>query len=75
VHHDAVLGFERNRPSFFDGFSSFGLVLGRTVSGAREVSDSGYVMGAFTDASDPEHMRVYFFRARVRGPEDPVLCL
>jgi hypothetical protein len=45
------------------------------VADSRQVSDSGHVIGAFTDASDPENVRVYFFRARVRRPEDPVVCL
>jgi hypothetical protein len=43
--------------------------------GAREVTDDGDVIGSFTDPSDPNAAKVYFFRVPTRAPTDPVACL
>ena len=58
----------------FGAATSDGLIQ-YAISGYRQVSDSGHILGAFTDTRDLDRVHVYFFRARVRTFDEPALCL
>jgi len=46
-----------------------------SVTGYREVSESGHIHGVFTDVSNPDAVRVWYFRVKVRDSDAPVVCL
>jgi hypothetical protein len=44
------------------------------VTGYRQVTADGWILGAYADVRDPMRTAVQFFRVRVREPGEPVLC-